>query len=395
MAQKNKKVHALQSPELAGGAGFTFEDAVGAFYLTALLEEGYAPGIESRIVCRVTLQQRNFGEPLDDVIVDFHDSSNQEARLSLQVKSGLTVSAAKSNTDFREIIRDCWLTYQKPEFRKNADRYGAAVGSIAKDKARALRSLCEFARESVTTSHFEARFAKGGNASVSLKALRKDIIKLLTAAKTSGPSEQEVHEFLAHFVLIEFDFLHSGAAHPAEAMNRLRECLVTDQAGQAPLFWMTLCRMVRESAGKSGEYDRIRLVREISRVVHLRGALSLRDDFEKITALAHTWAADIQNDVGGAHLDRTALAATLEKSIEESRFTQIIGLPGSGKSVLLRQRVDADLGRGPVMFLKSDRLEGKSWASFASANGLSGASLTRLLVEIGAIGSKTQPFQGD
>jgi hypothetical protein len=60
-----------QSPELAGGAGFTFEGAVGGYYLAALLGEAYAPGIANRTVCRVAFQQRSFGEPLDDVIVDF------------------------------------------------------------------------------------------------------------------------------------------------------------------------------------------------------------------------------------------------------------------------------------------------------------------------------------
>jgi hypothetical protein len=394
MARKKDKEQKPQSAELAGGAGFTFEDAVGAFYLTALLGEGYAPGVESRTVCLVTLQQRSFGEPLDDVIIDFRDIGNEEARLSLQVKSALVVSSAKSNTDFREVIRDCWLTFEKPGFRKGIDRYGVAVGSIAKDTARALKSLCELARESATTDHFGARFAKGGNASAGLKAVKEDIVALLTAAKSQEPSEKEIHEFLAHFVLAEFDFLHAGASHTAEAMTRLRDCLVADQAGQAPLLSMTLCRMVRESAGRSGEYDRPRLVRELSSVVRLRGAVSLRGDLERLTALAKAWVLDIPNDVGGAHLDRPTLAQALEKSIGKSRFVQITGLPGSGKSVLLRQRVDADLARGPVMFLKSDRLEGKSWASFGVANGLSSASLRSLLVEIAATGSDTLYIDG-
>jgi len=394
MAPKKKKEHRPQSSELAAGAGFTFEDAVGAFYLTALLGEGYAPGVESRTVCRVTLQQRTFGEPLDDVIVDFRDTAGEEARLSLQVKSRLTVSAAKSNTDFRDVIRDCWLTYQRPEFRKGIDCYGAAVGDIARVKARALKSLCELARESVTTGHFKKRFAKGGNAGAALKTVKKEIVALLTSVKGQKPMEQEVHEFFAHFVLVEFGFLHAGASHTADAMTRLRECLIADQAGQAPFLWMALCRMVRESAGKSGGYDRPRLVREISRVVRLRAALSLRGDLDRLTALTRSWIADIQNDVGGAHLDRPALAHALEKSIANSRFIQIRGLPGSGKSVLLRQRVDAELARGPVMFLKSDRLEGKSWASFATANGLSAAPLTSLLAEIAATGSDTLYIDG-
>jgi hypothetical protein len=152
-----------QSPELAGGEGFTFEGDAAAFYLTALLAEAYAPGIDDRTVVRVSVQQRDFGEPLDDVIVDFEDAAKNPARLSLQVKRSLTISDAKTNTDFRDIIRDSWATLKKPDFRINADRYGAAVGTISPDKERALQTLCDLARESLTAGHFYDRFADGGS----------------------------------------------------------------------------------------------------------------------------------------------------------------------------------------------------------------------------------------
>ncbi|MFZ0678780.1 hypothetical protein [Candidatus Binatus sp.] len=42
---------------------------------------------------------------------------------------------------------------------------------------------------------------------------------------------------------------------------------------------------------------------------------------------------------------------------------------------------------GPVLFLKADQLEGHSWVSFATSQGLSGARLSDLLVEIAATGS--------
>src|SRR5580704_6712139 len=124
MADKEEPAQKAQSPELAAGTGFTFEDAVGAYFLSTLLEEGYAAGIEGRVVSRVAFQQRSFKHPLDDVIVDFRDRQGLRARLSLQVKRELTVSAAPSNEDFRDVIRDCWLTYKKADFRKNVDRYG-------------------------------------------------------------------------------------------------------------------------------------------------------------------------------------------------------------------------------------------------------------------------------
>jgi hypothetical protein len=95
-----------QSPELTGGAGFTFEGLVSARYLAALLCEHAGPGTEGAIVSAVAVQQRDFGEPLDDVIVDFKRHDGQVGRLSLQAKRSLTISSAATNDDFREIVHD-------------------------------------------------------------------------------------------------------------------------------------------------------------------------------------------------------------------------------------------------------------------------------------------------
>ncbi len=140
-------------------------------------------------MCRVALQQRDFGEPLDDVIVDFRSANGELARLSLQVKHSLIISKAKTNTDFREIIRDSWATLAKTTFRHRIDRFGAAVGEVAKDKARALATLCELARESVTVDHFEARFAPGGNANAEIKGVRNptDCAIAVTASRSRRP----------------------------------------------------------------------------------------------------------------------------------------------------------------------------------------------------------------
>lgn len=385
-----------QSSELAGGSGFTFEDAVAAYYLAALLAEAYAPGIPDHTVVRVAVQQRHFKQPLDDLIVDFRNISGGMARMSLQVKRALTISAAKSNSDFRDVIRDSWKTYLDPAFRPAIDHYGAAVGDIAKAKARDLTYLCELARASTTVDHFRARFSKGGNASTAVKAIKRDISALIQESKgSSTSSDDEIHGFLANFVLVQFDFLHEGATGPTVAMTLLRECLQPGNVGDVPLLWSTLRTIARDSAGKSAEFDRQRLVRELAAVVRLRAAASLRPDLDKLTTLARDYVADIQNDVGGIHIDRKMLAAELEKAISGSRFVQIRGLPGSGKSVLLRRRIDGDLARGaPVLFLKSDRLAGNGWAGYAAANGLSGSTLPALLNEIAATSLSTLYIDG-
>ena len=69
-----------QSPELAGGEGFTFEGDAAAFYLAAMLAEAYAPGMTDRTVVGVSVQQRDFGEPLDDDELKFTlDALHDEA----------------------------------------------------------------------------------------------------------------------------------------------------------------------------------------------------------------------------------------------------------------------------------------------------------------------------
>ncbi len=148
MADNTNTKPKAQSSELGAGTGFTFEDMAGAFFLVALLDEGYAPGIENRVVAGVSFQQKAFGEPLDDLIVDFRAPGGDKARLSLQVKRSLTISAAVSNTDFREVIANSWRTFQEQGFRWEQDRVGVAVGDVAIDRSRAFITLAEIARAS-------------------------------------------------------------------------------------------------------------------------------------------------------------------------------------------------------------------------------------------------------
>ncbi len=151
---------------------------------------------------------------------------------------------------------------------------------------------------------------------------------------------------------------------------------------------------MRNSGGESGQYNRTRLIRELSTTFPLQAAPSLRPDIERLTNLANDWALDIANDVGGAHLERKALGEKLAEQLTQSRFVQIKGLPGSGKSAVLRQQLETDLARGPVLFLKSDRLDGRGWAGFATHHGLSTLPLTDLLVEIAAVGTATLYIDG-
>lgn len=110
-------------------------------------------------------------------------------------------------------------------------------------------------------------------------------------------------------------------------------------------------------------------------------------DLDKLTELAKSYANLIPDDVGGTQLDRTSLLETLDAKLTMARLVQVRGLPGSGKSVVVRRAVQRALECGPVLFLKAEQLEGTSWISYATSQGLSGAPLEQLLVEVGAVGT--------
>jgi hypothetical protein len=310
------------------------------------------------------------------------------------VKRELTISAAGSNTEFRDLVRDCWLTLQKADFRLNVDRYGAAVGDVASGMARNLRFIGEMARASTTPAEFLDRFEGSGSASQAHRAIKRDVVTLVEATKGFPCTAEEIHRFFAHLVLIEFDFLHGGATSETATLSTLKSCIDDRHQDQVPSAWSEVRRRVREGAGKSEVFDRPKLVRLLAPAIRLAAAVSLKPYLAKVTDLTRQWLADIEDDVGGTHIDRAELSALLTRARSSFRVVQITGLPGSGKSVLLRRSIEAELTTGPVLLLKSGRLDGTSWSSFAQNNGLSGVSLSNLLVEIGATGSSTLFIDG-
>ena len=142
------------SPELTGGAGFSYEDTVAAYYLAALLkEEGAAPQLGS--VISVAVQQAGHGHPMDDVIVGFMRDGGV-ATVGLQVKRRVTISAADQDfavqrgvggrwvrcdpdIDARQRVADrCREAITRPNDGRCAGRFGQAV-AVEQREAEAVQ----------------------------------------------------------------------------------------------------------------------------------------------------------------------------------------------------------------------------------------------------------------
>ncbi len=383
----------MTSPELTGGAGFTYEDAVAAQYLAAMVSGTTAVALGARVVQRVAQQQADFGEPLDDLIVDAASLADGTVmRLSLQVKRSLTVSEAATNGDFREVIQRSWQTLQKPEFRENVDRVGVVTGSVAEETSRAFSTVCEWARASDTTAGFMQRFVDGGNASATHRAVAEAV---RAVAQDVGPplSDDQLHRLLSHLVLIRFDFLHTGSTHEAEAIASLQRALAPAHVARAGDLWDLLRQFARDGAGRSAVHTRASLTRALTGW-RFKGAPALAGDMQSLRDNTRHWLDQQTHDIGGAHLRRQVLREQLGTQMAAHRLTLIKGMPGTGKTVLLRDLAHELAADGTTLFLTANRLSGRSWPEHARAMGLVTISIEPLLVDVAATGHATMLIDG-
>jgi hypothetical protein len=382
------------STELTGGTGFTFEGTAAATFLVSLLIEGSARGLFGYICTRVAFQQANFGEPLDDVIVDATAPDGSSARLSLQIKRSLRISRAESNTDFREIVINSWKTLEKPDFRDGVDRVGAGTGDITSASYRNVNTLHEIARGTADENSFADRFLPNSGTGDPLRNAFSAFKTILSDHLRRPPTNAEIHRLLRHFVLLQYDLLHEAASDESDAIDRLRPILKPEEASRSGALWTRLKTIARESAGNAAAFTRQTLVEHLHGDFRLVGSSSHREDIRKLLTSSRLALENIGAQIDGNELPRPALLQKAEEAIQQHRLVQLIGLPGSGKSAILRAIANRLESKGPVIVLKSDRLAQNSWPAYATSIGLSCTSPDELLLDLASQGWPTLIIDG-
>ena len=367
------------STELRGGAGFTYEDTVVAYYLAALLREEHAAG-QQGIVTSVAVQQAPVN-PMDDVIVEFRDDGTRRL-LSLQVKRQLRISAAASNTDFREIMTSAVATSRTAEFQVDVDAYGFAAENVAVTRLRSLHRLIEWAKSSPDGDSFRRRFEKGGSAATAERSLRKELAPLIDAQ-----SLDDERHFYAQFVALKFDGLVDRGIMRTDIINRLQELIVVNEDGQPLLLFDRLCQVAREGAASGRKWTRQTLLAQLRGAVRVKVTPNYQHDIDLLHAFSTYGLADVSEQIAGSRVERPILEQRIRDHLTQYRLVSLSGLPGCGKSAMLKRIASVDAANGPILFLKSDRLDGSSWLTFAAALGLNHRTMSDLLAEIGCAGT--------
>lgn len=366
------------STELTGGAGFTYEDTVVAYYLAHLLRYERAAG-QLGIVTSVAVQRQGHGHPMDDVFVEFDDAGTKKS-LELQVKRSITISGA--DNQFREIVAAAVKSQGSDAFVKDLDATGFVVEHVTDTTFRSLSRVISKAKASPDAKDFEEYFAPTGTAGVDDKKLREGLLTLTGAANL----DEEV-SFYRSFSALHLSGLEEGGVLRTEIVNRLQELVADNVDGQDILLFDRLCRIAREGAANAAKWTRSSLLAQLQGSVRLKVAPNFSDDIGWLNAASLDALNDVSETIDDFHVARDSLQAKVAQALQKHRVVSIGGLPGCGKSAVLKHYAANAAKSGPILFLKNDRLQGTSWTTFATALGLRHRHAADLLAEIGASGT--------
>ena len=368
------------STELTGGAGFSYEDTVVAYYLSSLLRRERAAG-QRGVVTSVAVQRQGHGNPMDDLVVEFDDVGEKRV-LGLQIKSSVTISGAASNDEFRGIITAAGKTQPLASFTKGADVCGFVVDHVTAERFRSLTRLVDWAKASTGGADFEARFLPTGSAAADERNLRNDLLPLIGAANT----DEEV-DFYQHFVALNLNGLEDGGVLRTEVVNRLQEIVALNVDGQDVLLFDRLCRIAREGSGKAAKWTRASLLTQLRGVARLKVIPYFGADVGRLNAYSLEALNAVSEEIDDFHVAREGLQQEVGKQLDRHRVVSIGGLPGCGKSAVLKRFAQKASTAGPILFLKNDRIAGTGWSTFATGLGLSNTDPVQLLSEIGSTGT--------
>lgn len=368
------------STELTGGAGFSYEDTVVAYYLAQLLRRERAAG-QPGFVASVAVQQQGHGNPMDDLVVEFNDAGAKRV-LGLQIKRSVRISGAESNEEFRGIVSAAVKTQTLQSFARSADRCGFVVEHVAVDTFRSLERLIEWAKASTTSAEYETRFSSTGSAGQHEQNLRNAMLPIIGAENVDA----EVN-FYQHFVALHLNGLEEGGVLRAEVVNRLQEIVAMNKDGQDLLLFDRLCRIAREGAGRAAKWTRDTLLEQLRGAVRLKVIPYFEDDINRLNRYSLQALNVVSEKVDDFHVDRGHLQEKVATLLDQHRMVSISGLPGCGKSAALKRFAEKLSISGPILFLKTDRLIGCDWSTFAAGLGLSHTNLVQLLLEIGSTGT--------
>lgn len=375
----------MASPYSTGGGGTHFEARVTAYYLASVLCEAPARGLPGLRAVEARTQCAAFGEPLDDIVVTGVSENGRATKLHLQIKSTLTFT--ENDAEWTDILRCAWNTWSAESFDPVSERVGVGISTYNTQVDRHYQLVLNWAMHSIDGDHFVERTEKEDFSHAVRRAFVQSVRNVLSEHAGRALTNDELWGLLRCFVIVHFDFqTEQSSRDAANVIDRLQGLLAPDKRDQADRVWDYLVQRAGQLIPAGGGASRSTLAGQLAAEGLPTGAApSYWKDVQAIHRESERALRDIRSDIHGLKLHRPDAYLQTRDALTNSRFIQIVGEPGTGKSALLKEIAEDCVRIGPVFVLKDGRIHPRGWSAHAHILNVSDA-LPALLREFGCCG---------
>ena len=327
----------VSSPASTGGAGTTFEQHVGAYWLAQLLVGAIPPIAIDTTVAEVGFQTERLGWHTDDFLV-VGTSGGVLRNLAGQVKLSFTVSA--SNQECVQVVTDFWKDFNASHFSKDHDRLALVTLRGTNTLLKHFVGLLDCARAARGGVEFEQRLATEGF--ISKKAVRYcgELQEIIGDVEGKPVTAADIWPFLCTLHVLSLD-LHSSTGQTEAHIRSMLALTATDgdPEASASASWNELIveasrAMVASRSLRRNDLPAATLARHGVIGTNERRVLqALGDHTEPVLRAIRSTLGD------NLHLPRAALVQELLDSLENAQVVLVTGPAGCGKSAVGKDAV--------------------------------------------------------
>ena len=322
----------VSSPASTGGAGTTFEQHVGAYWLAQLLVGAIPPIAIDTTVAEVSFQIERLGWHTDDFLV-VCTSDGMSRNIAGQVKLSFTVSA--SDQKCVQAVTDFWKDFNASHFSKDHDRFALVTLRGTNTLLEHFVGLLDCARAARGGVEFEQRLATEGFISNTAVRYCGELQKIIGEVEGRLVTEADIWPFLRALHVLSLD-LHSSTRQTEAHIRSMLALTATDgdPDASASASWNELIveastAMIASRSLRRDDLPAATLARHGVIGTNERRVLQALCDHTKPVLRA------IRSTLGGSlHLRRAALVQKLLDSLENTQVVLVTGPAGCGKSAV-------------------------------------------------------------
>jgi len=357
-----------------GGAGFTFADKVGAYFLLDLLRGGIPLGPDAGPIAALHFETRESGWLIDDQLLVMKNAE-REGCCAVSVKSDSRLTASGLDQEF---VSDAWRQWDGVEgasFDSEKDFLGLATRTVAPQVAKDWNEILREAQEGEPFRVAERLRAEGQMSAAKRRLF--DSVKV-----SSGGGEREAVEsvkLLSRLRVFPFDFDAVPSRDEARAIEVCRNLTRNGTLDDGRKLWDRLEELAKQGRSAGGSFDLAKLVRSLRGVVELRDYPEFASDWKAVNDRSQANMNAVRLDVGdGIHFDRAEERAVLLDAVAKSVCTALVGESGTGKSAAVVEAIRESGRLQRVLWLNAQQFSQVSQPDLAQSLGMRNSMETLL-----------------